>query len=65
MSGIDRLLKRLRKKKMCPMCDKPIEDKGAVIRTATDNIVICNECGDVFEAMNRVRTGDVFGEQVE
>lgn len=45
--------------KTCGMCGDPLPPKPDYIHTKDGfEIVICNECGDVYDAMNTVRTGD-------
>lgn len=49
----------LGKIKTCGLCGSSLPPKPDYIHTKDGfEIVICNECGDVYDAMNTVRTGD-------
>lgn len=40
----------------CPMCKKPLPKKPDYVRISTgEEIAICNQCGDIMDAMHGIR----------
>jgi uncharacterized Zn finger protein len=43
----------------CPLCKKPLpQSPDYIVMSNGEEITICTDCGDVYDAMNTMKTGD-------
>jgi uncharacterized C2H2 Zn-finger protein len=52
--GLDMILGR-----KCPLCKKLLpQSPDYIVMSNGEELTICNDCGDVYDALNTLKTGD-------